>query len=469
MGEADRLTMAGGTPEAVLMERAGAAVAREIVARWPGRRVVVLCGPGNNVGDGRVMARLLLAAGWSVRVVALEQVSPDCLGDAGLVVDALFGAGLSRAVTGAARDTLLAAAGRRIPIVAVDVPSGVAGDSGADLGAVRADLTVTFFRRKPGHVLLPGRVLCGEVVVADIGISGDVLAALGVDTFANDPRLWLASLPRPGVDGHKYSRGHALVSAGSVMTGAARLAGRAAARAGAGLVSLACARSVWPVYAAGLLSVMVHPLDDEAGFGRLLADRRHSALLIGPGAGVGATTRGRALAMLATGRATLLDADALTSFQDAPGALDDAIMGPCVLTPHEGEFGRLFDVAGDKLERARRAAARSKAVVVLKGADTVVAAPDGRAVVNTNAPPTLATAGSGDVLAGMIVGLLAQGMAPFAAACAGVWLHGACAASFGPGLIAEDLAECLPAVLRGVWDGGLAHSDDLSDDFGSFS
>ena len=469
MTEANRLTVAAGTPASALMENAGRAVAQQIERRWSARPVTVLCGPGDNGGDGFVAARQLAEAGWPVRLAllgppdhltgaarhhaalwrgAVEPLTPAVLDGAGLVVDAIFGAGLSRALEGPAWETLAVAARRGLPIVAVDVPSGLMGDTGEALGAVAAALTVTFFRKKPGHLLLPGRVLCGEVVVADIGIPPSVLAQIVPDTFENDPGLWVAALPRPHEGGNKYTRGHALISGGYPMTGAARMAARAAARAGAGLTTIAVSEIALPIYAAALISIMVHPLAAPEDFDRLLADRRFSALLIGPGAGAGAETRARVLAMLGTGCPTLLDADALTAFAEEPAALDRAIIGPCVLTPHDGEFRRLFDPTGDKLTRTRAAARRSGAVLVLKGSDTVITAPDGRAVVNANAPPTLATAGSGDVLGGIVLGLLAQGMEPFLAAAAAAWLHGAAAAAFGPGLIAEDLADLLPGVLR---------------------
>jgi NAD(P)H-hydrate epimerase len=322
------------------------------------------------------------------------------------------------------------------------------GDTGGALGAVAAVLTVTFLRKKPGHLLLPGRRLCGEVVVADIGTPASVLEQVAPDIFENGPELWLGELPRAQDDGNKYNRGHALISGGYPMTGATRMAARAAARAGAGLTTIAVPQVALPIYAAALTSVMVRPLMVTEQFGSLLEDRRLTALLIGPGAGVGDETRGRALAMLATGRPTLLDADALTSFQENPASLDRAITGPCVLTPHEGEFSRLFDPRGDKLTRSRVAARRSGAIIVLKGSDTVIAAPDGRAIINANAPSTLATAGAGDVLSGIILGLLAQGMEPFLAAAAAVWMHGAAATVFGPGLIAEDLPDLLPGVFR---------------------
>ena len=469
MAEADRLTVASGISGIALMENAGRSVAHVIMQRWAPRPVIVLCGPGSNGGDGFVAARRLAEADWPVRVAVLvprdqlrgeaahhaalwrgpvEALTPAALDGAELVVDAIFGAGLSRALECAAAQTLAAAAARRMAIVAVDVPSGLMGDTGTSVGAVAAVITVTCFRKKPGHLLQPGRTLCGEVVVAEIGTPTSVFEQVTPDTFENDPALWVDALPALQADGNKYSRGHALICGGYPTTGAARMAARAAARAGAGLVTVAVAEAALPVYAAALTSVMVSPLSAPADFDRLLADFRHSGLLIGPGAGIDDTTRARVLAMLKTARPTVLDADALSVFKDDPETLFRAIAGPCVLTPHDGEFVRLFEISGDKLTRTRAAARRSGAVIVLKGSDTVIAAPDGRAIVNANAPPTLATAGAGDVLAGIVLGLLAQGMAPFHAAAAAVWLHGAAAAAFGPGLIAEDLPDLLSQELR---------------------
>ncbi len=472
MAEADRLTVAAGTSVITLMERAGKAVAHEIARRWSVRPVLVLCGPGNNGGDGFVAARALADAGWPSRVALLgsrdrltgaashhaalwrstiEPLEPSAIVDAELIVDAIFGAGLSRPLDGAVAATLAAVVQRKLPVVAVDVPSGLAGDTGEAMGAVAAALTVTFFRKKPGHVLLPGRFLCGDIVVADIGIAPAVLDHIKPTAFENEPALWLAELPRPKNDGHKYTRGHALISGGYPMTGAARLAARSAARIGAGLTTVAVPEIAFSIYATALTSILVHPLADPGEFDQLLSDRRFTAILIGPGAGTCDETRRRALAILATGRPVVLDADAISVFQNDPATLHRAIRGPCVLTPHDGEFRRVFDPTGDKLTRARRAANRCNAVIVLKGSDTVIAAPDGRAIVNTNAPPTLATAGSGDVLGGLILGLLAQGMGPFLASAAAVWMHAAAAQTFGPGLIAEDLPELLPEILRDLY------------------
>jgi ADP-dependent NAD(P)H-hydrate dehydratase / NAD(P)H-hydrate epimerase len=469
MAEADRLAIMGGTPGTLLMQNAGEAVADEIKRRYTPRPVSVLCGPGNNGGDGFVAAAALAQSGWPVRVAllgdaealrgdalfyarrwrgAIEALTPAVIDNAELVIDALFGSGLNRRLDPNVRDVLGYASRRDLPLVAVDIPSGIMGDSGENTGAAPAVCTVTFMRKKPGHLLLPGRDACGDVVVADIGITQDVLDSLAVDTWENTPALWRTKLPQWQSNSNKYSRGHALLYGGYPMTGAARMAARAAARSGAGLTTIAVPEQAFAIYAAALTSIMAQPLAQNEDFARLLADARYTAFSIGPGAGVSDATRLRALDMLKTGKPVVIDADAISVFASRPDELFQAIRGDCVITPHEGEFKRIFDVSGDKLARAREAARRSGAVIVLKGSDTVIAAPDGRAIINSNAPPTLATAGSGDVLGGFILGLLAQKMDAFPAAAAAVWLHGAAAAGFGAGLLAEDLPDLLPAVLR---------------------
>lgn len=469
MTEADRAAVAAGTPGSLLMQNAGDAVVTEIVRRWPPRPVSILCGPGNNGGDGFVVAVALAQLGWPVRVAllgtredlrgdarthalrwrgAVEALDAGAIDGAELIVDALFGSGLNRPLDRPVAGVLGAAAQLGLPLVAVDVPSGVMGNSGANGGAVPAVCTVTFARKKPAHVLLPGRDLCGEVVVADIGIPSAVIDSLRVDTWENDPRLWRAQLPRTISSANKYTRGHALVCGGYPMTGAARMAARAAARVGAGLTTIAVPEIAFPVYAASLTSIMVRPLKHSGDLTRLLSDTRLTACLIGPGAGADEATLEAAREILKWARPVVLDADAISVFASREAELARAIRGPCVMTPHEGEFTRVFHATGDKLSRARAAARQSGAIMVLKGADTVVAAPDGRAVINTNAPANLATAGSGDVLSGLILGLLAQGMDAFMAAAAGVWMHGAAAAQFGPGLLAEDIPDLVPAVLR---------------------
>ena len=468
MARADAAAIAAGIAGIELMENAGAAVTEAILARYPPLPVSVLCGPGNNGGDGFVVARRLARAGWPVRVALLGRrerlrgdaaiaargwsgavvaLEPGVLDGAGLVVDALLGAGLARPLEGAAQATIESVRAAGLPVVAVDVPSGVHGDTGEVLGvAARAATTVTFHRVKPGHLLLPGRDHVGELLVGDIGIPDGVMAELDVRTWANQRRRWRAALPQRTASSHKYSHGHALVlGGGASSSGAARMAARAALRAGAGLVTVVCPEAASTVYAAQLTAVMVAPFAGQAGFAKALEDERRNAILLGPGGGVGEELRRRVLAALAAGKACVLDADALTSFAGQPRQLFAAIKGACLLTPHEGEFKRLFDQSGDKLTRARAAAAESGAVVLLKGADTVVAAPDGRAIIQPAAPSALATAGSGDVLGGIALGLLAQGMPVFEAAAAAVWLHVEAARALGQGLIAEDLIEALPA------------------------
>ncbi len=484
MAEADRQTIAGGIPGIDLMEQAGRAVADAVVARHAaGSRVTVVAGPGNNGGDGFVAARLLIERGYRVTVLfvgAYAQLKgdaalaarrwsggvsddPGLLATADVLIDALFGAGLDRAVEGTARAVIETMNTLAKPVVAVDLPSGVNGTSGAVLGtAVNATQTVTFFRKKPGHLLLPGRLHCGAVSVADIGIPASVLPRISPKTFENTPELWRSHFPVPAHGGHKYDRGHAVVVSGpSWSTGAARLAARGALRAGAGLVTIASPREALAVNAATNLAVMVRPVDGTAELAEFLADRRLNACAIGPGIGVGDATGELTLAALTGERAVVLDADAITSFAGDPERLAKALRGrrdqATILTPHEGEFSRYFHAldkstkVGSKLERARLAAKLIEAIVVLKGADTVVAAPDGRAAIAANAPPYLATAGAGDVLTGMTAGLLAQGMPAFEAAAAAVWLHGEAAALFGPGLISEDLPDCLPGLYRGLF------------------
>ena len=485
MGRADRLTIAAGTPGFALMLSAGQAVAgaaMDLVEEGP---ILVVAGPGNNGGDGFVAAAELAARGREVSVILLCErdslqgdaasaargwkypvlpFNPQAIGRPALIIDALFGAGLNRPLEGDPHDMIEAINANGAPVLAVDLPSGINGTTGAVMGvAVRATKTVTFFRRKPAHLLLPGRIYCGRVRVSDIGIDASVLGEIQPQTFENIPRFWRKAFPVPQIDGHKYARGHAIVVSGDIAaTGAARMAGRGALRAGAGLVTLASPRNALAVNAAALTAVMVRAIDTVVEFAELLTDKRLNACVIGPGAGLGDRTRGFVLTALSAKRDLVLDADALTSFADAPDHLFEAIKAShdlqVVLTPHEGEFPRLFsDISNkhplrSKLERVRAAAERSGAVVLLKGPDTVVASPDGRATIAANAPPWLATAGAGDVLSGMIAGMLAQGVPAFEAASIGVWMHGEAAREAGPGLIAEDLPEVLPAVFRHLYD-----------------
>ncbi len=481
MAEADRRTIAAGTAGLVLMERAGRAVAevaQTMVAS--GARILVLCGPGNNGGDGFVAARTLSGRGFDVSVCLLGERSAlkgDAAfaaetwagpivqqgayapGDFDLVIDALFGAGLNRSIEGAAYELLSAVAQAKTPILAVDVPSGLAGDTGQVLGfAATALKTVTFARRKPAHCLYPGRRLCGEVIVADIGLSDQVLSEVAPKIHINGPRLWSHLITRPDEEGHKFRRGHLLVVSGGIeSTGAARLAAQGGARAGAGLVTVASPSDALPVNAAALSDIMVRRSNGTDGLSQLLSDQRRNAVVLGPGAGVGAATRDLVNVVLAADRAAVFDADALTSFEGAADMFAKAIqVRPnmrLVITPHDGEFSRIFNGKNeilkplDRLTRARSAASFLGLVVVLKGPDTVIAAPDGRAAISMNGSPWLATAGSGDVLAGVIGGLLAQGHSAFDAAAASVWLHAEAGRVMGPGLVAHDLPGALRTVI----------------------
>jgi len=485
MAEVDRRAIARGPLDGIsLMRNAGTAVARMVLERYQQARLVhVLCGPGNNGGDGYVVARLLQESGVAVSIWAsgpprlgsdaalavaecpvearpLAEFMPE---PGSIVVDALFGAGLSKPVGGAGAGAIALCERTKIPVVAVDLPSGLSGETGKVLGtSFKAEATVTFVRKKPGHLLLPGRTLCGEVVVADIGIPDDVVAEAGSRCFENDPDLWIQAFPSLEIDTHKYRRGHVGVfSGGPAATGAARLAAMAAARAGAGAVTVLSPPNAIAANAAHLTSIMLRKANSLEEVDEFLRERRPDALVFGPGLGSAAKVGAFAIDMLPrlenSPRAMVFDASALTSLAKQAEAFFAASRRPgvpqIVLTPHEGEFARLFpDIAQDeaisKLDRARAAAERAASTVVLKGPDTVIASPDGRAAINANGTPLLATAGSGDVLSGIAAALLAQGMPAFEAACAAVWMHAEAARRFGPGLIAEDLPLALLPILR---------------------
>lgn len=482
-GEADRLTIAAGVSGKALMEAAGAAVAAAVRRRWRGGGILVLAGPGNNGGDGWVAARLLRDVGYRITLAlfgdrdrlsgdaataagkfdgVVAAADPTLIAGAGLIVDALFGAGVRLPLSPEAAALVEAVNGSGATVVSVDLPSGVEGEGGTTGGpAVRADETVTFFRFKPGHFLLPGNTLCGDLGLVQIGIEADVLKSIRPSTFRNSPSLWTTDLPVRSAADHKYDRGHALVVSGPPSaTGAARMAAEAALRIGAGLVTLASPPASIQINAAHLTAIVLRRFEGPEGLRVLLEDRRFNALALGPGLGASEETARLVETVLRAGRATVLDADALTSFEEQPARLFEAIArsaGDVVLTPHEGEFGRLFPdiTATSKLARTREASSRSGAVILLKGADTVVAAPDGWAAINDNAPPFLATAGAGDVLAGMIAGLLAQGMPARLAASAAAWMHGRAAVLAGPAMIATDLPPLLASVLRELAPGGV--------------
>lgn len=483
MAEADRLTIGAGPVDGIgLMRRAGGAVADLVLSRFASAHPVhVLCGPGNNGGDGYVVARLLVESGVAVRLfatgvpragsdaalaaaecpVAVEPLSVFAPEPGSLVVDALYGAGLSKSLAGEVLAAVERTCEAGVPVVAVDLPSGVSGATGEVLGgAFKAAMTVTFARKKPGHLLFPGRAHCGEVVVADIGISDATVVATGTRCLENDPAWWRPLFPSPANDAHKYSRGHVGVFSGGVAaTGAARLSAMAAARAGAGAVTVLSPGAALAANAAHLTSIILRRSDSLEDAIAFLDARKPAVLVYGPGLSPEPEVGRFALGLMshASGRfgALVLDADGITSLSHQRAAFFEAANRPMapalVLTPHHGEFGRLFpDIAGDpslsKLERARAAAAKANAVIVYKGPDTVIASPDGRAAINSNGTPLLATAGSGDVLSGIVAALVAQAMPAFEAACAAVWMHAEAARRFGPGLIAEDL----PLALREV-------------------
>ncbi|ATG47264.1 bifunctional ADP-dependent NAD(P)H-hydrate dehydratase/NAD(P)H-hydrate epimerase [Celeribacter ethanolicus] len=537
-----------------LMERAGQGVVAAIFEEWPelalsSYKAVVLCGPGNNGGDGFVIARLLKQRGWEVEVFLYgdpEKLPPDAKAnyerwrevgevaplntrefrhsDCDVVVDALFGTGVSRALSGEALSTMSQLAGangdRYDKIVCVDCPSGLCLDSGrvlaqpsnpalADLpiqlnqlprsrypygGIGFAALTVTFDSPKCGHFLDDGPFLCGKLRVVDIGVQDfrensrrDILDKSGQKTgraakLVRRPEVCLVhmspivkenrSFAQPlmlwGKDpqDHKYTHGHPLILSGlSGKTGAARLSARAALRVGAGLVTLGTPHEAVTEVAAQITTIMLTEIDTPEILTRVLTDKRLNALCIGPGFGVERAGEFLPYA-LAAKRATVLDADALTALSESETGFAD-LHANCVLTPHAGEFKRLFpDLATklaeppikgpaySKVDATREAAKRAGCTVLFKGPDTVIASPNGRCSINAavydRAAPWLATAGSGDVLAGLITGLLARGLAPHHAAETAAWLHVEAARSFGPGLIAEDLPEELPKVFRAL-------------------
>lgn len=467
MADVDRKSVEAGIPIARLMENAGYAVADAVATRAPlGVTVAVAAGPGNNGGDAFVAARILRERGYRVAVVDLAgeggrgaaadaraacrapriEAGDPVFARADIIVDGLLGAGLARDVSGPFAELVERINASRARVVAVDIPSGIDGATGAVRGvAVRAAETVTFGRRKPGHLLHPGRAHCGRVRLVDIGLSEAAIAQVGARCFANEPPLWSAARPRLGEAGHKYHRGHAVVvSGGMTATGAARLAAMAALRAGAGLVTVASPAEALLVNACHLTTVMLERADGPDELGAMLKERRRNAVCLGMGLAPDGATRALAEIALASGAATVLDAGAVVAFAEDGAGLARAVRGrSAVLTPHEGEFARVFPGAGDKLSRARAAAEASGAVVVLKGADTVIAAPDGRAAINHNAPPSLATAGSGDVLGGVITAFLAQGVPPFEAAAMGVWLHGEAGRLAGTALVADDLLDAI--------------------------
>lgn len=477
----DALAIEKGVKGSALMEAAGKAVA-DTVADYigtpleAGGTVIVLCGPGNNGGDGFVAARYLDELGYPVSLRCsvlpsalkgdakgaagqwrgeVEPLSTTGFSDASAIIDCLLGTGLSKPVEGEFATIIDAVNESGTFVLAADVPSGLCSDTGKPLGAcVEAGATVTFMFKKPGHTLVPGRYFCGgntNVHVVNIGVPEPALAEVTPFTFENIPTLWGQSFPYSGPQTHKYERGHMLVLGGKEPTlGASRLASLAGLRVGAGLVTLAAPTETYPVQASALMDVMVRRFDSAFGFMGIVNDPRIKAVLVGPGAGRGEKTVELVKQVGAKIKSLVLDADALASLVGRSDIINDLKSPELVLTPHEGEFAKLFpsfDFRTDRVAAAKEAARATKSVVVLKGVSTVVAAPDGRASIATNAPSWLSIGGTGDVLSGMICGLITQGMPAFEAASAGVWLHGESGMQAGRGLIASDLLDVIPKVL----------------------
>ncbi|MEN8237209.1 MAG: NAD(P)H-hydrate dehydratase [Pseudomonadota bacterium] len=465
---AELQTVASGVSLYKLMQTAGMAVYKEITERFVPCPTVVLCGPGNNGGDGYVVATLLEQAGWPVKVATqsfttkmsdfatkhrnnyqgkVVKLDAQAMEGCKLVIDGLFGTGLERALIGDYASMVEAVNASGIDCLAIDIPSGVHTDTGAVMGvAIKAHTTVTFSYRKPGQLLLPGRIYTGNLICRSIDLTD--VPSEQIHLMVNRPQLWDKFLPKPNLTDHKYSRGHLLIRGGEEMTGAGRLAAAAARRIGAGMVTIACAPSVRQIYALSAPGLITTELNEAHSFKSRLLEKSKSAVLLGPGNGITKETRQAVLDTLDAKTPCVLDADALTVFQDDPETLFNRIMGPCILTPHAGEFKRLFETTGDKITQTRKAVQQSGTVVLFKGPDTTIACPDGLAIIQDNAPATLATAGTGDVLAGFIAGLMAQGISPFNAACMATWIHGEAANTFGLGVITEDLIEAVPAVLN---------------------
>jgi len=481
MYRADLLAVKNGISSYQLMGNAGKCITREIIKKCRKGRALILCGRGNNGGDGFVVARLLSARGWPTQVGVLRSlkgIKNDALRASkewkgttfelsltqlkkrirgcSVVVDALFGIGLNRPVKENIKGLINVVNKSKIPCISIDIPSGIDADSGKMLGtAIRADATVSFFRPKLGHFLFPGREYTGNLTIADIGIPDSAIQKIKPTIFLNGPELWGKKFPWPSYRDHKYSRGHALIVGGEEMTGAARLAARACLRTGSGLVTIVANRSSSRIYKMEMPEILSVVADHVNDLKKVISDRRKNVFLIGPGIGVSGSTLKKVLLLLSKKRPCILDADAISAFSRSPTKLFKSVFPRCVLTPHEGEFARLFPKIAkrkniNKVTKCILASSDANGIVLLKGPDTVISRPDGLSVVNCNAPPTLATAGSGDVLAGIITGLIAQGMDSFNASVAGAWIHGEAANLFGPGLVADDLPNLIPQVLRGI-------------------
>jgi len=451
----EQKAIAAGLTEQILMERAGEEVAKVILEKFSPCPVLVFCGLGKNGGDGKIAARFLKEKGWTVDILTLDDLPSfehieTLLKQAGLVVDAIFGTGLSRPIDENIQMLMTIINEASKPIVSIDIPSGIESDSGACCMAwIHATYTVTFFKARTGHYLLPGRDYRGELIVKDLAISKNLLPPR--TAHLNDPVLWNDFLTTPQPYDHKYDRGPCLIVATGCMPGAIRLASLAARRCGAGLVRVMCKREEYALFATTAWGEIITPVTSADEFLKWTEDQHFKALLWGTGTYPHDSTREQAMTVLLAKKPCVLDGGALSSFAGITSELTTHLHENVILTPHEGEFLRLFPHLAflkNKAEKALKAAAEVGAIMVLKGNDTVIASPQGELIINANAPSTLSTAGTGDILAGLMVSLLAQGLPPFKAAAAAVWMHGEAANHVGLGLIAEDLLPQIPFVLR---------------------
>lgn len=498
MQQVDRTAAISGINTFELMENAGRSVAEQVLKyEHAVSPLIVVVGGGNNGGDGYIAAELLRKTGIAttvLRVGSMPIAGSDAdkakqgyggnllslasdttqipnkirstLIECKMIIDALFGAGLRREVTGVVASLIETINQLDCPIISVDLPSGLDGNDNIVKGAaVQATQTVTFFLAKPAHYLFPGRKLCGELIVKQIGLNEAHLSSISAPVVhRNAPKLFTIHLPMPNEKAHKYQRGHVLVRSGPInSTGASRLSAGTALTCGAGAVTLASSDQALAVNAAHLTAVMLALCNNLADWLALLRNKNTNVAVIGPGNGIDEQIKDCVLESLKHPASLVLDADALSCWEDSPERFICALQNakaPVVLTPHSAEFDRVFRSTKivdlpSKLHQAQAAAKLTKAVVIYKGADTVIASPDGQACINCNAPPWLATAGSGDVLAGAVASLHAQGMPLFESAMAAVWLHGEAATALGYPLTAEQLLLQMGVELSRIH----AHSD----------
>ncbi|MDX1950377.1 MAG: NAD(P)H-hydrate dehydratase [Rickettsiales bacterium] len=482
--EAERFGISNFTLMCNAGEKSADLVDKILDYKKKGDAVYILCGVGNNGGDGYITARILKERGYDIRLsnigdlrkvseltlqamdfavssgIEIEEFDEDYLEQADLIIDAIFGIGLKRDITGDIAEIIEKinyaknSQKNKFLVFSLDVPSGVCSNTGEVRNiAIQADYTISYQTPKIGCYLLPAKNYVGKIEVADIGIPDEAFSEIYNPYFINSTDLWLDKFPFPKLESHKYHKGHIVIDGGEEdFTGASRMASIASMRVGAGLATICADEKSLPIYATSMLSVMVKRLKEIEDLEKYIKLKKVNSAVLGCGSGFDILAPLRVYHCLEEKLACVIDADVFSIFQEKPKEFIKALKKnkKSVLTPHEGEFKRVFNVDGSKIERASKAAKLCDNVIVLKGNDTIIASPDGRIAVNNNAPTWLATAGSGDVLAGIIGGLLAQNMPSFEAACAGVWIHSECANILGQGLISEDLIDAIPLVLQSL-------------------